>query len=137
MNFGKLLLIFCIYGKSLMGNSSGNCFSELEIPQYPDLARQARISGISTVSFNVDQQGNRPTISVKAPHKILEDAVTESMKKSILNKNCTDKEIKIQFIFELAEPAREINTSKILFRSPDTFVIRSKYFPVSGSSAQD
>ncbi len=120
-----------------MGSSNLSCFSELQIPQYPDLARQARISGISTVSFIVDQHENRSKISVKAAHKILEDAATESMQKSILSKDCIHTEIKIQFISELAEPAKQIDTSKVLFRSPDTFVIRSQYFPVNGNGVQD
>lgn len=118
------------------GNERISCVSELRIPEYSSLARQARLIGTAIVRIVSGEEGEARKISVKGVHKLLERAVIDSIHASRFKAECKGQEIQLLFIFELDKPAKQIDAGYVVFRPPNIFVIRAAYFPVSGQATK-
>lgn len=111
------------------------CLLELHVPQYPSLARQARLVGTAAVELTVGDRGDATAISIKGVDRLLEEAAKEAVRSSRFAESCRSQSIRFTFIFELQEPPKQRDSSQVLFRPPNVFVIRASYFPLSGQSA--
>ncbi len=131
------LMLYIMPGLRLLAADSWSCATELRIPQYPLLARQARLIGKASVSLRIDQYGKPREILVEGVHKLLEKAVTDSVRLSRFVGRCENQMVHLEFIFELEDPPKQADSGYVIFRPPNIFVLRAATFPMSGQTAHD
>lgn len=136
MNAGIVIGLYVATGVVLIGADGWECVSELRLPQYPSLARQARLTGKASVNLKIDQHGRPVEIVVEGVHRLLEKTVIDSVRLSLFKIGCEDKSVRFQFIFELEDPPKQADFWYVLFRPPNVFVLRAAKFPVSGQSTR-
>jgi TonB family protein len=135
----KIFTVFATYvstGMVLLCADTLACIRELRVPEYPLLARQARITGKATVSIKIDQDGKPNEIVVEGVHKLLQAAVADAMEQSHFSADCGAHDRRFEFHFELEGAPKQTDSGRVLFRPPSVFVIRAASFPVSGQSAR-
>jgi hypothetical protein len=136
MNGWAVIGLYIASSAVLLGDDNWACIPELRLPQYPSLARQARLSGKALVSLRVDGQGKPTEILVEGVHRFLERTVSDSIRRSRFSIGCEGRILHFQFNFELESPAKQVDSGYVLFRPPNIFVLRAAYFPISGHSTQ-
>lgn len=119
-------------GSTSFGGDITGCLTELRLPQYPSLARQAKLSGKALVSVKIDEQGKATEIVVDGLHRILQRTVVDSIRLSEFKSSCKDLVVHFQVHFELEQPPKQADLGYVLFRPPNIFVVRASSFPVSG-----
>ena len=137
MLIAGLLLAVAPYrasGQSRPGESPSNieCLERLEIPDYPLVARTARIQVIQTVKVllsdqatiqNVDQSLQGKAVNVE---KFFQESAEKALKNSRFSKTCGGKTITLVFHYELRDDPNK--SSLFAFKPPNHFWIR--YGPV-------
>ncbi len=75
----KLLELFALLAISLnCAGQGGLCVLRLESPNYPDLARQAQLSGTVTVRVTIDENGSVLSANASGPRLLREEAERNS-----------------------------------------------------------
>jgi outer membrane biosynthesis protein TonB len=125
-----LLLVIAPYrasGQPLPAESPSNieCLERLEIPDYPPLARSARIQATQTVKVLLSNQATVQSIEIlkgKAVdiEKFFNEGVEKSLKNSRFSKTCGGKTITLVFQYELSN-----DNGSLAFEPPNHFLIRS------------
>jgi len=113
--------------------SNVECLERLEIPEYPPVARAARIQAIQTVKLLLSDQATiqnvEQNLEVKAVsilEKYFRESAEKALKSSRFSKTCGGKTITLVFHYELRD---DPNTSSLFaFGPPNHFWIR--YGPV-------
>ena len=120
-------------GQAGLAESPSNveCLERLEMPEYPPLARQARIEGTQTVKVVLSGEGTVRTVESSFQAKIaeVEKAFKKSAERAInasqLSKTCGGKTITLIFHYEL-----HVGGDKPLFAfgPPNQFWVRAVPF---------
>src|SRR5437868_9354438 len=94
-----LILSLALVGAASAQDSDSNlsCVERLEIPQYPSLPRQARISGNVTATATLGATGAVETKTVG--HPLLADAATKAIAASAFLKSCAGKSVIVVYDF--------------------------------------
>jgi hypothetical protein len=82
-------------------DSNMSCVERLQMPRYPPLADQARISGTVTATVLVASDGSPQTKA--AGHPLLAPAVEKAIRASVFLKACGGKSVTLVFSFVLGE----------------------------------
>jgi hypothetical protein len=82
-------------------DSNMSCVERLQMPVYPGLAEQARISGSVTATVLVASDGSPQTKA--AGHTLLAPAVEKAIRASVFLKTCGGKSVRLVFNFVLGE----------------------------------
>ena len=112
--------------------SNIECVEQLEIPDYPPLARQARIQVIQTVKVLLSDLATVQNIEQSLQGKVVKldrffkEGAEKALKNSRFSKTCGGKTVTLVFHYEIRE---DRNTSSLFaFGPPNHFWIR--YGPV-------
>jgi outer membrane biosynthesis protein TonB len=123
------LLLVAFAGLPAIAQTETNiaCVERLDIPTYPPLAKQARISGVLTGVVLLGADGSVAKISSEwAPASKKEgmfaSAVEESIRASAFAKSCAGKQVKLVFNFVLSEAGTSTQI-KFSFGYPNQFRI--------------
>jgi hypothetical protein len=109
-----------------------SCTQRLIVPDYPALARMARIAADVTVSVVIghDSASHQITTQVKKPHgdirRLFSERVDNAVRSSTFNHQCVGKTIELVFSFELGDDM-PVDGSKqtTSFSYPNRFTITS------------
>src|SRR5579862_654562 len=117
------LLSFALLGTAWAQDSESNmsCVERLEMPQYPPLPRQARISGSVTATASLGSTGVVETKTVG--HPLLADAVTKAVAGSAFLKSCAGKSVIVIYDFEIDTTEQSNAPTKLSFSYPNQFRI--------------
>jgi outer membrane biosynthesis protein TonB len=118
------LLIVAAFPAFAQTDTNIACIERLDIPAYPPLAKQARISGAVTADVIVAPDGSAQSItstteSETRPHPILLSSVERSLRTSTFAKTCAGNHVKLVFNFVLSEGMAPI----VSFGYPNRFWI--------------
>ena len=111
--------------------SNIECLEHLEIPDYPPLARQARIQAIQTVKVLLSDQATIQNVEQSLQGKVIKfdglfkEGAEKAVKNSRFSKTCGGKTITLVFHYELRE---DDNKSLFAFGPPNHFWIRAGLF---------
>jgi outer membrane biosynthesis protein TonB len=104
----RLLATLILAGTASLGTAFAqdiqtnmSCVERLQMPVYPLLADQARLSGIVTATVLVASDGSIQTKVVG--HSILGPAVEKAIRASAFRKTCDRKSVRLVFNFVLGE----------------------------------
>lgn len=111
------------------------CVTELKIPDYPPLARQAGLEGIVVVKVRFGSSSIPLFYSIHGPHKLLESASKHAMDKSSFSSECVGEVEDIVFDFRLMSPRKRSADNAVFFKPPNIFIIRSNQYPIGGEKA--
>jgi hypothetical protein len=105
-----------------------SCIQRLIVPNYPALARQARIAADVTVSVVIghDSASHQVTTQVEKPRfrELFSERVEKAVRSSTFNHQCEGKTIELVFRFELGnEMPVEGSTQTVSFSYPNRFTI--------------
>jgi TonB family protein len=125
------------YGQSVSALSQDNpnvvCIGKMEMPSYPPLAQQARISGTVMVDAVLSAAGSVTEVTVRADPNlsatgkgILGPPVAEALRGAAFNRTCAGKTVSIVFVFEIVGTSRGTPKQKVAFGSPNKFWIISE-----------
>jgi hypothetical protein len=100
------------------------CVTELRLPMYPPIARQARITGTAVVTIRPGHRDRGAEVLVRGVPAILANEVRRSIALSHLKTSCGLDEITYRITFKIEGAANDmaVDTS-VAFRPPTDFVI--------------
>ena len=108
------------------------CIQRMIVPNYPALARAARIAADATVSIVIghDSASHQITTQVEKPRgeitQLFSKRVEEAVRSSTFNRQCVGKAITLIFSFELGNDIPvEGSKQTISFSYPNRFTITS------------
>lgn len=108
------------------------CIQRLIVPDYPALARQARIAADVTVSVVIghDSASHQITTQVEKPkgdvRRLFSERVEKAVRASTFNQQCVGKIIELVFSFEMGlDMPVEGSKQTISFSYPNQFTITS------------
>jgi hypothetical protein len=107
-----------------------SCFERIIVPDYPALARQARIAADVTVSVVIGRNSasHQITTQVEEPRgdirRLFSERVEKAVRSSTFNNQCVGKTVELLFNFELGNDM-PVDGSKqtITFSYPNRFTI--------------
>jgi outer membrane biosynthesis protein TonB len=109
-----------------------SCIQRLVVPNYPALARAARIAADVTVSVVIghDSASHQITTQVEKPHggirRFFSERVEKAVRSSTFNHQCVGKTIELEFSFEPGNDMPiEGSKQTISFSYPNRFTITS------------
>jgi hypothetical protein len=123
-------LVGPLIAASAESNANTDCIEQIEIPSYPALASQARITAVVIATVNLRRDGTVDNISSKiessaaAARDLFRTTVDGVLKTASYAKGCEDKPITLIFNFVLGErlsPAHGSQTAS--FGYPNRFRI--------------
>jgi hypothetical protein len=107
--------------------SNIGCLEHLEIPEYPPLARVARLHAIQAVKVVLSSQATIQSIgfslqgkAASLPEKSFKEGAEKALKNARFSKACGGKTITLVFDYELSNDERTF-----AFEPPNHFLIRS------------
>jgi hypothetical protein len=126
-----LLLVIAPYRASgqpgpVESPSNIECLEHLEIPDYPPLARSARLPATQTVKVHLSNQAILQSIELSLQEKAVnrdkffKESAEKALKNSRFSKTCGGKTITLVFHYELSHGDRSL-----AFEPPNHFLIRS------------
>jgi hypothetical protein len=111
-------------GQTAQSVSTMNCASAVEKPDYPALARQARILGLITAHFMIDATGKADGIRLEG-NPILAKEADNSIRRTGFPLGCQYQTLDVTFQFRLVdEPLHERGTS-VVFKAPNEYIVTS------------
>ena len=118
---------------SAQDSSNLICVEKMELPSYPPIAQQARLSGTITVKILLSATGSAQDVNVQADPKasgtakdLLGPVVANVIRRAAFDPNCGGKTVSIVFVFELAGTSMGPAKQTAGFGSPNKFWIRSE-----------
>lgn len=115
----------------LPANSNLMCIEKLEMPSYPLLAQQARISGTVTVDVVLSTTGSVQDVNVRdepnpprAGDGVLRTPVFEAIRGAVFDRSCGGKTVNLVFVFELSGTSIGSPKQTVAFGSPNRFWIK-------------
>ena len=126
-----LLLVVAPYRASgqpgpVESSSNIECLEHLEIPDYPPLARQARLQATQTAKVLLSKQATLQNIEFSLREKTINlerffnSGAEKALKNSRFSKTCGGKTITLVFHYELSN-----DDGSFAFEPPNHFLIRS------------
>src|SRR5580700_5878211 len=107
-----------------------SCFERIIVPDYPALARQARIAADVTVSVVIGRNSasHQITTQVEKPRgdirRLFSERVEKAVRSSTFNNQCVGKTMELVFSFELGNDMPiEGSKQTISFSYPNRFII--------------
>jgi hypothetical protein len=106
--------------------SNIECLERLEIPDYPPLARTARLQATQTVKVLLSNQATLQSIELSLREKAVnlekffKEGAEKALKNSRFSKTCGGKTITLVFHYELSH-----GDTSLAFEPPNHFLIRS------------
>lgn len=108
------------------------CFKRIIVPDYPALARQARIAADVAVSFVIGRDSASKQITTQVEksrgdiRRLFSERVEKAVRSSTFNNQCVGKTIQLVFSFELGNDMPvEGSKQTISFSYPNRFTITS------------
>jgi hypothetical protein len=113
-----------------------SCVEQFRLPQYPPLARQARLTGTVHLQAMTGKDGRTTTRITTTGRKLLKEAVEQVASSLIIARECGARVISIHVSFELDEKERpkSHDSGSHLIVAPDRLVVRAPTFPLSGET---
>jgi outer membrane biosynthesis protein TonB len=102
------------------------CASHLNLPEYPALARAARIQGEATAFLTVAADGTALRVDVTPVHPILKTAVEEELRGSKFSPSCAGKVVEVVFAFVIEGSPVHGPVSRAFFTGPNKFTISTR-----------
>ena len=109
------------------------CIERMELPSYPLLGQQARISGTIIVDVVVSATGSVQDMNIQADLKlpdnqkrVLAQPAAESVRGAAFTDSCGGKTVRVVFVFELAGTSTSRPKQTFAFGPPNRFWIRSE-----------
>ena len=108
-----LTLALCAWPALAQSNqdadSNMSCVDRLQMPLYPPLAQQARISGSVTATVAVTSDGALQT-EAAGGHPLLAAAVEKALRASVFRGNCSGKTVRLIFNFGFdSDPGKRVS----------------------------
>lgn len=101
-----------------------DCAVRIQLPEYPPVARQARLTGtaVATVTISSD---SAVRIRLEGVPPILKRAVEASLRKSEFSDSCKDTTFSIRYTFRVEGEQAERPKTSIIFQPPNEFIVVS------------
>jgi TonB family protein len=101
------------------------------VPSYPDIARQARVTGVVTVRLPLDRDG-RPTdaVCLRGIPLLAEAAIKAARKWEFESSDEAEREAIIEFVFQLMPVHSPALDLKSRFLSPSVFAVRAEHMEI-------
>lgn len=113
------------------------CTSGLLIPDYPPLARSARLSGTAAVHLQIGRDRQPRNIDVEGVHELLRTAVRDSVDRSKYNPKCRGTTLEVFFEFRIeGMPTDKADRGRVMFVWPNRFIVTAKPALLQVSSGQ-
>jgi outer membrane biosynthesis protein TonB len=141
----NLRLLVLVFATSLISAASGqtpapppananlSCIERMDIPMYPLLAQQARISGTVVVDVILSEAASVRDVTVRNDPRpsnpataVLVNAVFNAIRRAVFDHNCGDRTVNLIFVFELAGTSIGHPRQSFAFGSPNKFWIKSE-----------
>lgn len=107
------------------------CFERLQVPNYPLLARQARLSG----TVRVEITDRKATVIDTGTPRLLRQAVEAVLENAKVSHGCTSpSRIDFVFVVDADLKPRSCDDGKATLVAPCRVVISASPFPLSGQS---
>lgn len=137
--WGLLVLAACVglsaSAQPSEATSNENCIWRMEVPQYPPIARQARVQGTILAQLLVDDVGKPVNVEIsveymsadlernnpRAVRGMLGAAVEQVLEKAELNPHCSQP-IRVRFVFRILKESKP-EVPRTIFEAPNTWVI--------------
>lgn len=121
-----LLPLFCSAAVS-----DAACLTELTVPRYPELARQAHMQGVVKATLLIGASGRVDRVSIQTPQKLLELTIRRALLTVKISPSCHDTQVPLVFEFQLEDLVRPYDPGQVSYRAPLTFVIRAGIPPIN------
>jgi hypothetical protein len=112
--------------------SNTGCIEKLQIPAYPLLARQARLTGTLSVTVDLGTNGNIEKVSARSQlnndraQSVLLMPIESVLRKSRFRRECAGKQITLVFEFGLYGDPYDDQQQEVAFGSPNRFFITAR-----------
>jgi TonB family protein len=121
-----LLSIVLLIGPIPSYGADGMCVRHISTPQYPPLARQARIEG--SVVLNLDIAENGEVVSVVGSgHNMLRDAAEKNISQWVFCRSNAARNINMTFIYKIrGEEIYQPSPADVMFDLPEQVTITTR-----------
>ena len=103
------------------------CVVELELPNYPSLARQARLEGILKAEVKISASGRADGgVEVSGAHPLFINAVRRALVEASFRKTCAGRTLGLTFEFRLVGPPTAFSLSRIRMVGDGAFRIETR-----------
>jgi hypothetical protein len=109
------------------------CAEKLSVPRYPELARQARLSGAVRLSLLRDGETVRVTTESTAD-KLLREAVEYIATSARMSRDCNRLTVEFVFAIDESKPRRKMDSGDVALEKPNRVLITASAFPLSGET---
>ena len=124
--FKKPVWMLLIAGSSLLGNEL-SCVSELLVPVYPPVARNAGLNGKIDLVFQLEPGGAVAKVAIVNSPKAFDAAAKLLAQKVKFTSDCSAQQVHITILFEIDPNAERDQSSAhmVKFIAPGTFVVKA------------
>jgi hypothetical protein len=112
-------------------DSNIGCIERLQLPEYPALAKQARIQGTITATISVPSPGTSPKVETaytgpfERTKGIISQPVEDAVRRARFRQGCTGKQVTLILHFELIDDPRTRPIQSVSFGGGNEFWISS------------
>ena len=114
----RMLIVF-LFASTVL--SSHECIESFEVPFYPPLAIQARISGDVRLTFEIDEEGRAKNVKAKG-HQLFTPTAIASIVNTKFDAGCRGP-FDLTYLYEFEEELDVIVQQPVVFQSPNQFII--------------
>jgi hypothetical protein len=101
------------------------CGIRIRVPNYPAIARAARITGAATAAIRIAADGHAAAVEVSGAHPLLRDEVERELRISEFSPTCDGRNVHLVFEFVISGQPVEHPQSSVAFMPPNRFVVSS------------
>jgi hypothetical protein len=123
LQYVPVLIIALTVGQPSRGAEPSSCIEFLPHPEYPLLARQARISG--TVQAKITINDSALVKAQAEGHPMLAHEVESFLARSVLPASCSGQTFEVLFTFAFKDPPQARASTTVTFQPPNQFFVTS------------
>lgn len=99
------------------------CSVRLQLPQYPPLARQARLTGTAVARIRLAADAKLADVKVEGVHRVLQRAVETSLRTSEFLPSCGGREFSLRYTFRIEGAPTDRDALSVALKPPDEIVV--------------
>lgn len=99
--------------------------TRLELPRYPELARQASIEGQAEVVVDLDEHARVEWVKLRRGNPLFEAEVAEPLRKSTFRIECGGKRLSLKLVFRLRSTSSVNADLRVVLEPPDQVTLEA------------